>query len=108
MARFKIDLAEVADWDSFHTTFQQVMKFFEGYGRNMNAWIDCMTDLHGDRALSGHQLPDDEAVELVLLGAEDFGERCPKIAASLAGCTAFANRRYEAMGSAVRIALILE
>jgi hypothetical protein len=37
---------------SFHDVFGRTLKLFDGYGRNMNAWIDCMRDLHGVNALS--------------------------------------------------------
>lgn len=41
----KIDGSKIKDFDSFHDEFQMKMGFFEGYGRNLNAWIDCMTDM---------------------------------------------------------------
>lgn len=36
---------EITDWDSFHDVFKRVFGFPDFYGRNMDAWIDCMTDL---------------------------------------------------------------
>lgn len=41
----KVDLGNVHDWDSFHDEFQRVFGFPEFYGRNMDAWIDCMSSL---------------------------------------------------------------
>lgn len=46
-----INGARILDWDSFHTEFQRVMGFPPFYGRNLNAWIDCMSDL--DKSGSG-------------------------------------------------------
>jgi hypothetical protein len=34
---------QITDWDSFHSVFQATLGFPEFYGRNMDAWIDCMT-----------------------------------------------------------------
>ena len=31
------------DWESFHTVSAEVFGFPEFYGRNMNAWIDCLS-----------------------------------------------------------------
>jgi RNAse (barnase) inhibitor barstar len=45
MAVLKIDTREITDWDSFHDVFARVCGFPDFYGRNMNAWIDCMTYL---------------------------------------------------------------
>jgi hypothetical protein len=74
----------------------------------MDAWIDCMTDFHGDTSLSGHRLPAGEDIELILRDAENFRTRCPEIANDLFDCTAFANRRYQEMGQSERILLIPE
>ena len=40
-----IDGSEIKDWSSFHKVFRDEMDFFEGYGNNMNAWFDCMSDI---------------------------------------------------------------
>ncbi|MDM3871678.1 barstar family protein [Porticoccus sp. W117] len=40
-----IDGSNIRDWDSFHNEFQEKMGFFDGYGRNLDAWLDCMTDI---------------------------------------------------------------
>jgi len=46
------------DWETFHDEFQEKMGFFDGYGRNMDAWIDCMGDMYTNGAvaclISGH------------------------------------------------------
>ena len=38
-----IDGGRIVDWSSFHAVFAEGMGFPEFYGRNMDAWIDCMT-----------------------------------------------------------------
>jgi RNAse (barnase) inhibitor barstar len=37
--------SKITDWDSFHDLFAEVFGFPGFYGRNMNAWNDCMTYL---------------------------------------------------------------
>jgi RNAse (barnase) inhibitor barstar len=34
---------KIIDWTSFHDVFQHTLGFPDFYGRNMDAWIDCMT-----------------------------------------------------------------
>jgi len=33
----------ITDWDSFHDVFAEILGLPGFYGRNMNAWIDCLT-----------------------------------------------------------------
>jgi len=33
----------ITDWASFHDVFMHTLGFPDFYGRNMDAWIDCMT-----------------------------------------------------------------
>jgi len=41
----EIDVTKVKTWDDFHNAMQEVFGFPDFYGRNMNAWIDCLTSL---------------------------------------------------------------
>ncbi len=36
---------KITNWDTFHSLFQETFGFPEFYGRNMDAWNDCMTYL---------------------------------------------------------------
>ena len=46
----KIDCARITDWPSFHDEFQRVLGFPLFYGRNLDAWIDCMSDVDDPEA----------------------------------------------------------
>ena len=46
-----IPVDKIVDWASFHDVFQHILGFPDFYGRNMNAWIDCMTSV--DTATDG-------------------------------------------------------
>ena len=48
-----IDGKQINDWDSFHDEFARKMGFFSGYGRNGNAWIDCMRDIYTNGEYEG-------------------------------------------------------
>jgi hypothetical protein len=38
-----VPVSRIYDWDSFHDTFATALGFPSFYGRNMDAWIDCLT-----------------------------------------------------------------
>ena len=53
-----IDGAAIKDFDSFHKVFKQALGFPGFYGSNMDAWIDCMGDIHDDTKMSNVLLDD--------------------------------------------------
>ena len=71
----------IKDWESFHDEFQNKMGFFDGYGRNTNAWIDCMTDMftNGEyQSLTKFNLKDGDRFTLTIANAEDWKKRSPE------------------------------
>lgn len=41
----RINASKILTWNAFHSYFHRTFGFPDFYGRNMNAWIDCMDDL---------------------------------------------------------------
>jgi len=75
------------------------MGFPECYGRNMNAWIDCMgsSNMPLDGMSKIHCIPPD----VITLHFEDIKrlyDRCPDIYDSLIECAAFVNWRRTSAG----------
>ena len=54
-----LDTGRITDRDTFHTVFAEAFGFPDFYGRNMNAWIDCITCLDDPDAgmTTVHALP---------------------------------------------------
>ena len=104
----EIPVSEIVDWDSFHTVFASVLGFPSYYGRNLDAWIDCMT--YADDRDAG-MLAEDFIVsagevltlDLGILG--DFAERCPEQFDALIDCAAFVNWRRLEVGEPPVVAL---
>jgi len=94
MPLIRIDGALLQNWDSFHSVLAATFGFPDFYGRNMNAWIDCMTSLDApeDRMTSVHG----SASDPVVLQLEN-AEAVPKeLFYALVECAAFVNwRRLE-------------
>ena len=102
----KVDTRRIMDWGTFHSVFAELFGFPDFYGRNMNAWIDCMTSLDApaDGMTSVHA-PLGGVVVLHLDFVDEFSARCPEIFAAIVECAAFVNLRRTEMGEEPVLAL---
>ena len=93
----KIDAARIVDWDSFHDVFADALGFPDFYGRNMDAWIDCMSSLDDpDAGMTNVHVARDSVLTLVLVDVSAFATRCQTQYRALVDCAAFVNwRRIE-------------
>jgi monomeric isocitrate dehydrogenase len=105
MPVIEVDLTAVRTWDDFHDVFASTLGFMEGYGRNMDAWIDCLTYADEDEGTSEIVVADGDVLTLQLVGAGDLRRRCPEIFASLIDCAAFVNWRRIQIGDRAILAL---
>lgn len=102
MPTVRIDGRRLTDWDSFHTAFAEVFGFPDFYGRNLDAWIDCMTSLDSpeDGLTTIHGSPTDPVVIHLANPAAVPSE----LLDALSDCSAFVNwRRVEAGEPAILI-----
>ncbi len=76
--------SEIVDWTSFHDVFSASLGFPDFYGKNMNAWIDCLTDLS-----------DDESLLIQTTDSCEFKKRCPEIFDALIECSQLVNQRSQ-------------
>ncbi len=95
----KIPVDEIVDWESFHTVFARELGFPDFYGRNMNAYIDCLTSidepLDGLTKIHGTQ----EAGLLLDLGdCTEFAQRCPEQYEAILDTAGFVNYRRMVIG----------
>ena len=107
----RLDAGRITDWDSFHDVFAEAFGFPAFYGRNLDAWVDCMSDL--DEPAAGmtaavHAPPGGGVVVLHLENAASFARRCPELYAALVECAAFVNWRRIGMGQPAVLALSLD
>jgi hypothetical protein len=102
----QIDGDKINDWASFHAQFAEVLGFPAFYGRNMNAWNDCMTslDVPNDGLSSVHVAPGDVVV-LCIAGTNELKKRCPEVYDALIECSAFVNWRRIEKGEPAVLAL---
>jgi hypothetical protein len=93
----RIDASRIRDWGTFHSVFQNALGFPGYYGRNMDAWIDCLT--YADDAQAGMvatPVPRGKVLTLLIEDAGRFRNRCPEqYDALIEGSAAVNNRRIE-------------
>jgi RNAse (barnase) inhibitor barstar len=92
----KIDCSLIADRDTFHNVFKDAFGFPEFYGRNMDAWIDCLTSLDEDDGMRTITIQPGQVLTIQLENYKDFKARCPALLDDIIECSAFVNwRRIE-------------
>src|ERR1041384_6894588 len=102
----QIDGSKIKDWDSFHDLFSETFGFPGFYGRNMNAWNDCMTYLAvPEEGMTSVHVPSGDVVVLCISGAADLKKRCPEIYDALVECSSFVNWRRIEKGEPAVLAL---
>lgn len=103
ISHVKIDCSRIRDWESFHAVFAEAFGFPSFYGRNMNAWIDCLSslDVPEDGMTNVHCAPG-SVVTIQLQNVGEFRERYPEGYAAIIECSAFVNwRRSETKRASV-------
>lgn len=94
ITHINIDGSQMTDWPSFYQVFSDAFGFPPFFGRNMDAWIDCMTNL--DEEFSHIQVGPGELVCINVEQAVGFKSKNPEQYQALIECTAFVNwRRLE-------------
>ena len=97
MPQVRINCAEIRSWPEFHSVFAKAFGFPSYYGRNMDAWIDCMTDVGDSTAgTSRAECEPGECVTIILDGADLLAD---DVYETLLDLTAFVNWRRLADGA---------
>ena len=103
VTKVSIDCGSISDLQSFHEEFAKAFGFPEFYGKNMDAWIDCMTYLDDPAAgMSKIHCERGSVLVLELLNVKTFRQRCPELYEAVIDGIAFVNwRRLETDDPAV-------
>lgn len=92
-----VRMAQIKDWPTFHDTFARALGFPDFYGRNMDAWIDCLTYADEDDGMHSITAAPGDVITLQLEGCREFRARCPEIYETFIDCAASVNwRRIQA------------
>ena len=105
MAEVALDGTTITDWESFHSVSARVFGFPAFYGRNLNAWIDCLTYL--DDGMSRFNLPPEEDLRIEVTHSAEFRKRAREQFDALVDAVRAVNSRNAAMGERGRLVLSL-
>jgi hypothetical protein len=104
-----IDADAIVDEASFHDVFSQALGFPSFYGRNLNAWVDCLSSLDEPAGgLCSVQLVPGELLTLIVDNARSFRERLPDLFAAFLEAAAFVNWRRIKSGEAPVLVLAFD
>lgn len=104
MAFVQLNTTKITGWASFHQVCEEAFGFPDFYGKNMNAWIDCMSSLD-EEGMTKFLLEEDETLFIEITHTEEVNRRVPEIVDALIECTAFVNQRYFETNKKPKIAL---
>ena len=104
-----IPTGTIVDWDTFHDAFEEALGFPSFYGRNMNAWIDCLSDADDpEGGMIADPVARGELLTLSISDAPAFRKRCPEQYDALIECAAFVNFQRVEEGDDPFLALLIE
>lgn len=101
MPAVRLETAAIVDYGTFHDVCAATFGFPAFYGRNMNAWIDCLTYL--DDGMSRFDLPRGEVLTIEVVDFEALRLRAPDVAKALVECAEFVNQRLVETGDPPRL-----
>lgn len=107
MPSVRLDGREIMSWAGFHAQCKAAFGFPDFYGRNMDAWIDCLSGLRADDGMSSFSLGPDDVLEIEVLHADILRKSAPAILAALEECVAEVNGRYAECGEKPALGLLL-
>jgi len=107
MPTVSLDGRRITEWKSFHDECRSAFGFPDFYGRNMDAWIDCLGGLRDDDGMTKFSLRDDETLCIEVLHSGLLRQKTPEILEALEECTAEVNERCTESGEKPPLHLVL-
>ena len=106
MAEVTLDTEEIYNWETFHIQSAKAFGFPVFYGKNMNAWIDCLTYLPEGDGMSQFTLAHNEQLFIRLANSTQSSRAQTEIYLVLLECIASVNQRYISDGDIPRLAVV--
>lgn len=102
-----INFNKIANWESFHSVFSEVMGFPDFYGNNNNAWIDCMSYIDDkESGMSKVTVSPGESLEMLIVGTEQVTEKVPEVFIGFMEIVAAVNQRFIESRTQTRLKVI--
>ena len=94
MPKVVIDSKAIHDWETLHSVCKETFGFPDFYGRNGDAFIDCLSYVDEDDGMSRFALKPGETLTIEIADAYGFADRAPEQANALFAWIAAVNERY--------------
>ncbi|HEY8607495.1 MAG TPA: barstar family protein [Noviherbaspirillum sp.] len=107
MAHAFLDGGRIDGWAAFHDACRTAFGFPDYYGRNMDAWVDCMSGLRDDDDMTSFVLAADEMLEIEVGAADTLRRRAPHILQALQDCVDEVNTLCAEHGEKPALLLVL-
>jgi len=102
-----VDFNRISDWNSFHEVFSEVMGFPDFYGKNNNAWIDCMSYIDDkDAGMSKVTVKSGESLTITVSGTEKATNSAAEVFLGFMEIVAAVNQRFIEVGSETRLGVV--
>jgi RNAse (barnase) inhibitor barstar len=106
MARVALDGRRITDWPAFHRESQAAFGFAACYGRNLDAWVDCLSGVRDGDRMSAIALAPDEMLDIELRHAAALSRAAPQILQTLSELIDAVNARLADAGQAPALRLL--
>ena len=104
----RLETKGISDRESFFTVFAEPMGFPDFFGRNWDAWIDCMRSVDNESdGLSRVTVTAGGLLHIEVVDAEAFAIRVPDVFQHFIGCAAFVNQSRVTVGKQPLLSLVL-
>lgn len=107
MASVRLDGAAIRNWPSFHDQCRTKFGFPDFYGRNMDAWIDCLSTLRDRDGMSAFALAPEEKLQIEIIDSAILQREAPRILDTVLDCVDAVNERYAENGEKPALELLL-
>ena len=107
MALIHLDGAAIGDWPAFHRECQIKFGFPDFYGRNMDAWIDCLSTLRDGDGMCAFILAPEETLQIEIANSSVLHNQATQILDILLDFVDAINERYIENGEKPAIELLL-
>jgi Barstar (barnase inhibitor) len=104
LAQVVLDGNQLATWDGFHTECATVFSFPAFYGRNRDAWIDCLTDVDG--GLTQANLQTEEDLLISIENSSTWVTQAPLMVTEFVLLVQAVNLRFKEAGLAKKVAVV--
>jgi hypothetical protein len=92
VAVIEVQIEQITDWATFHEVFAQALHFPDYYGKNGDAFIDCLRDIAHYDTNPDLRLAEGETLTMYLGDhIQEFRRRCSEQLEALQDWVAFVN-----------------